>query len=185
MGVASSHDLRGRMPLPHVRRCSSMATENFAIPGKTCREPIAGGAVLNEFLAQLPRALNRGRPAGSPCWRWSASAQAQIPARGIRAPEAGTLSAICRLKRNGTRHAIRCRGRRKTMLPVNIGFEPATSLNAPCPASKGGGTMSAATRPGSFHTMLRDAAAARDEAPAKSAPAHRETSRKWLFRLFM
>ena len=58
------------------------------------------------------------------------------------------------------------------MLPVNIGFDPATSLNAPCPASKGGGAMSAATGPGSFHTMLRDAAAAKAAAPANTAPAH-------------
>jgi flagellar hook-length control protein FliK len=88
------------------------------------------------------------------------------------------------------------------MLPVNIGFDPAASLNASCPALKGGGAMSAATGPGSFHNMLRDAAATRaeaqartvsasgqdamnktdhraagaerDEAPAKTAPAHGE-----------
>ena len=53
------------------------------------------------------------------------------------------------------------------MLPVNIGFDPATSLNAPCPASKGGGAMPAATGPGSFHNMLRDAAAARDRGPGQ------------------
>jgi len=60
------------------------------------------------------------------------------------------------------------------MLPVNFGFDPATSFNAPCPAPKGGGAMSAATGPGSFHTMLRDAAAARAAAPAHTAPAHRK-----------
>ncbi len=58
------------------------------------------------------------------------------------------------------------------MLPVNIGFDPAASLNAPCPAPKGGGATPAATGPGSFHTMLRDAAAATAEAPANTAPAH-------------
>jgi flagellar hook-length control protein FliK len=58
------------------------------------------------------------------------------------------------------------------MMPVDIGFDPATSLNAPCPAAKDGGATSAAAGPGSFHHMLRDATAARDEAPAKSAPVH-------------
>ena len=58
------------------------------------------------------------------------------------------------------------------MLPVNIGFDPAASLNASCPAPKGSGATPAATGPGSFHNMLRDAAAARDAAPANSAPAH-------------
>jgi flagellar hook-length control protein FliK len=60
------------------------------------------------------------------------------------------------------------------MLPVNIGFDPATSLNAPCPASNGGGAMSAATGPGSFHTMLRDAAAGKAAGPANTAPAQRK-----------
>ena len=50
------------------------------------------------------------------------------------------------------------------MLPVNIGFDPATSLNAPCPASKGGGATPAAPGPGSFHTMLRDATAGKTTA---------------------
>jgi len=58
------------------------------------------------------------------------------------------------------------------MLPVNIGFDPAASLNASCPALKGSGATPTATGPGSFHNMLRDAAAARDAAPANSAPAH-------------
>jgi len=62
------------------------------------------------------------------------------------------------------------------MLPVNFGFDPAMSLNAPLPAPKGGGVTPAATEPGSFHNMLRDAAAARAEAPAKTAPAHRENA---------
>ena len=60
------------------------------------------------------------------------------------------------------------------MLPVNFGFDPATSLNAPCPAPKGGGATSAATGPGSFHTMLRDVATAKAAAPANTAPPHRE-----------
>jgi flagellar hook-length control protein FliK len=60
------------------------------------------------------------------------------------------------------------------MLPVTFGFDPATSLNAPCPAPKGGGATPAATGPGSFHTMLRDVAAAKAAAPAKTAPPHRE-----------
>lgn len=60
------------------------------------------------------------------------------------------------------------------MLPVNIGFDPATSLNAPCPASKGGGAMSAATGPGSFHAVLRDAAAGKAAGSANSAPAQRK-----------
>jgi flagellar hook-length control protein FliK len=60
------------------------------------------------------------------------------------------------------------------MLPVNFGFDPATSLNAPCPAPKGGGATPAATGPGSFHTMLRDVAAAKAAAPANTAPPHRE-----------
>ena len=60
------------------------------------------------------------------------------------------------------------------MMPVNIGFDPAASLNAPCPAPKGGGARAAAPGPGSFHTMLRDAAAATAEAPANTAPAHGE-----------
>jgi hypothetical protein len=42
------------LPLPHVRQCSFLITENFAIPGKTCRELIAGNAVLKEFSARLP-----------------------------------------------------------------------------------------------------------------------------------
>ncbi len=60
------------------------------------------------------------------------------------------------------------------MLPVNIGFDPATSLNAACPASNGGGAMPAATRPGSFHTMLRDAAAGNAAGSANTAPAQRK-----------
>jgi len=60
------------------------------------------------------------------------------------------------------------------MLPVNLEFDPATSLNAPCPAPKGGGATPAATGPGSFHTMLRDVAAAKAAAPANTAPPHRE-----------
>jgi flagellar hook-length control protein FliK len=60
------------------------------------------------------------------------------------------------------------------MLPVNFGFDPATSLNAPCPAPKGGGATPAATGPGSFHTMLRDVAAAKAAVPANTAPPHRE-----------
>jgi flagellar hook-length control protein FliK len=62
------------------------------------------------------------------------------------------------------------------MLPVNFGFDPATSLNVPLSVPKSGGATPAATGPGSFHTMLHDAAAARDEAPAKTAPAHRENA---------
>jgi hypothetical protein len=34
-----------------------MATENFANPGKTCRELITGGAVLKLLAEILPRAL--------------------------------------------------------------------------------------------------------------------------------
>ena len=60
------------------------------------------------------------------------------------------------------------------MLPVNFGFDPGTSLKASCPAPKGGGATPAATGPGSFHNMLRDAGAARSEAPANTAPAHGE-----------
>jgi len=62
------------------------------------------------------------------------------------------------------------------MLPVNIGFDPGMSINAPCPAPKGGGATPAATGPGSFHTMLRDAAAGTAEAPADTAPAHGENA---------
>ena len=57
------------------------------------------------------------------------------------------------------------------MLPVNIGFDPAASLNASCPALKGSGATPAATGPGSFHNMLRDAAATRAEAPARTVSA--------------
>ena len=57
------------------------------------------------------------------------------------------------------------------MLPINFGFDPATSLNAAGPALKGGVTP-AATEQGLFHNMLRDAAAAKAEVPAKTAPAH-------------
>jgi flagellar hook-length control protein FliK len=60
------------------------------------------------------------------------------------------------------------------MLPVNIGFDPAMSLNAPCPASNGGGAMSAAPGPGSFHTMLRDATAGKTTGSANTAPALRK-----------
>lgn len=73
------------------------------------------------------------------------------------------------------------------MLPVNFGFDPAMSFNAPCSAPKDGGTAPtgvlparangdfgrpAVTGPGSFHDMLRDASAATDAAPTHIAPAH-------------
>jgi flagellar hook-length control protein FliK len=62
------------------------------------------------------------------------------------------------------------------MLPVTIGFDPGMSLNAPCPAPKGGGAAPAAAGPGSFHTLLRDAAAGTAEAPADTAPAQGENA---------
>jgi hypothetical protein len=58
------------------------------------------------------------------------------------------------------------------MLPINFGFDPATSLSAAGPALKGGGVTPAATEQGLFHNMLRDAAAAKDEVPTKAATAH-------------
>jgi len=57
---------------------------------------------------------------------------------------------------------------------VNIGFDPAASLNAPAPAPKGSGAKPAALGPGSFRTMLRDAAVATAKAPATTAPADGE-----------
>jgi hypothetical protein len=63
------------------------------------------------------------------------------------------------------------------MLPINFGFDPAASLNASGPALKSGDTPTA-TKPGLFHNMLRDAAAARAEVPAKTAPAHRAEAAK-------
>ena len=59
-------------------------------------------------------------------------------------------------------------------MPVNIGFDPAASLNAPAPAPKGSGARPAALGPGSFHTMLRDTAVATAKAPATTAPVHGE-----------
>ena len=59
-------------------------------------------------------------------------------------------------------------------MPVNIGFDPAASLNAPAPAPKGSGAKPAALGPGSFRTMLRDAAVATAKAPATTAPADGE-----------
>ena len=69
------------------------------------------------------------------------------------------------------------------MLPVNIGFDPAASLNASCPALKGSGATPAATGPGSFHNMLRDAAATRADGPgqhrAGKRPRRHEQDRPW------
>ena len=60
------------------------------------------------------------------------------------------------------------------MLPVNFGFDPATRLNAPIPAPKGGGVTPAAAGPTSFHDMLRGATAARTDGPAETRPTRRE-----------
>jgi hypothetical protein len=60
------------------------------------------------------------------------------------------------------------------MLPVNFGVDPASSLNADSPVPKGGGALSVATGPGSFHTMLRDASAGKAAGSANTAPAHRK-----------